>query len=183
MLVKDIIISALTAMEQSELALAVQNGLELSEEQSQTVTVLMHCYNAVEDELARLYFPLAEEYTAQTVNGQLYYTQFPNAPIKIKSVTKNGKKLKYRLYPKYLKTAAKEVRVLYCYSPKKKSIDGDCEVRETVSDRLIYYGMLAEYYLICGLAEVAERWESKYRNEIEAAQSTQSGTLRQRSWV
>ncbi|MBO5328015.1 MAG: hypothetical protein J6B04_02440 [Clostridia bacterium] len=183
MLVKNVIISALTALERHDICSCLKDGASLSVENAQTVETLMHCYNAVEDELARLYFPLIDEYETETDNGEVQYADFPNVPIKILAITANGKKVKFKLSVKHLKTCAKNVRVRYAYSPKKKTIEEQCEVLNTVGERLISYGVLAEYCLICGLLESAESWESKYREEIRALQNFGGGKIPQRSWV
>ena len=145
----------------------------------------MHCYNAVEDELARLYFPLTDEYNCVVQGGEISYSTFPKTPVKIVSVKSQGNLVKYRILPTKLKTANGEVVIKYNYSPNKKSIDDQAEGALPINERLLSYGIAAEYCLICGLVKDAESWESKYREEIYTIKSSMQKTylVPQRRWV
>lgn len=182
MLVKDVITSVLRLIGRTDVIGAMDGGL--TEEQTEVVNTLLHCYNAVEDELGRLYFPLVDERELTFDGGVYVFSDMPHVPVKILAVIKDGKKLKFRLYPKYVKAVSGKLTVRYCYAPTKKPLLGMSELGEPVSERMMSYGVAAEYCLIGGLVESAEIWESKYREEIAANRAGGGyGRLPQRSWV
>ncbi|MDE7306904.1 MAG: hypothetical protein K2N33_05885 [Clostridia bacterium] len=186
MRVKDIIISALKILGRADLAQKLSDGGELSAEESEKINTLLYCYNAVEDEVARCYIPLAAQDDLTSGNGEFYYASFIHAPVKIKRVTADGKKIPYEKFPLYLKADAAEIKVEYDYSPRKKALDMGSEFSDGTGEYLFACGTAAEYCLINGEVEAAALWESKYRQCIDEAQAKllpQSGYIPPRRWV
>ncbi len=154
-------------------------------DESETET-LLYCVNAVEDELARYYFPLKATENLSSQSGIYYFKNFAKRCIKILSVTANGKKCGYEVFPEYLRADAEDITVEYGYSPQIKTIDGDSEYDGVkVSENLIAKGAASEFCLIRGEMSLAELWESKYRQEIDLARKNGAafGTLPPRRWV
>ncbi len=154
-------------------------------DESETET-LLYCVNAVEDELARYYFPLKATETLSSQSGIYYFKSFAKRCIKILSVTANGEKCDFEVFPEYLRADAKEITVEYDYSPQIKTIDCDSEYDGVkVSENLIAKGAASEFCLIRGEMSLAELWESKYRQEIDLARKNGAafGTLPPRRWV
>lgn len=154
-------------------------------DESETET-LLYCVNAVEDELARYYFPLKTTETLSSQSGIYYFKSFAKRCIKILSVKANGEICGFEVFPEYLRADAKEITVEYEYSPQIKTIDGDSEYDGVkVSENLIAKGAASEFCLIRGVMSLAELWESKYRQEIDLARKNGAafGTLPPRRWV
>ncbi len=154
-------------------------------DESETET-LLYCVNAVEDELARYYFPLKATENLSSQSGIYYFKNFAKRCIKVLSVTANGKKCGYEVFPEYLRADAEDITVEYWYSPQIKTIDGDSEYDGVkVSENLIAKGAASEFCLIRGEMSLAELWESKYRREIDLARKNGAafGTLPPRRWV
>lgn len=154
-------------------------------DESETET-LLYCVNAVEDELARYYFPLKATETLSSQSGIYYFKSFAKRCIKILSVTSNGERCDFEVFPEYLRADAKEITVEYDYSPQLKTVDGDSEYDGVkVSENLIAKGAASEFCLIRGEMSLAELWESKYRQEIDLARKNGAafGTLPPRRWV
>ena len=85
--VKQVIISALGILGRGDIAKSLSSDKTLDAEATDTVNVLVDCFNAVEDELARKYFPLTYKEQLSSDNGEFYYTQFSHSPVKIKGIT------------------------------------------------------------------------------------------------
>ena len=185
MKVKDVIISALNILSRSDLAKSVSSDTALDAEGQETVNTLMYCYNSVEDELARKYFPLTATDQLKSENGKFLYLYFSRTPVRIKSVKVDGKDVKYVLETVQLVTDAKKITVEYEYAPSKKNIDGVSELRDTVGQHIMAFGVVSEYFLINGEIEEAELWESKYRKSIDEVQRALpcGGTIPPRRWV
>lgn len=168
MKVKDVIASALTLLGRADIVSAL-NG-ELSAEGQELVNTLMYCFNAVEDELARKYIPLTAKEDRYSGTGKFNYSGFLHCPVKIKSVTVRGEAVKYEVFTQYMTAEAGAVTVEYEYAPSRKTIDGDSDYGEEVGEYLLALGIAAEYSLINGEAEMAEKWEKKYRAQLDSVQ-------------
>lgn len=170
MKVKDIIIYACRLIGRDDVAAAFLSGETLTAEQSETVETLLYCQSAVEDELARFYFPLVREEQLASADGQYEFSSFALPPVKILSVKSGGAEVNYRLLTKGIKAEANQITVTYGYSPQKKNISDESEYSAPIGERLIAAGVAAEFCVINGEVKEAELWEGVYRREIDRAQ-------------
>lgn len=147
--------------------------------------LLLDCFNTVENELALDYLPLYKEDELYSDVGQISFSNFSESAVRILGVWDQwGNSLPYRLFPAYIKTQAGKVRVRFTYTPKTKTMDDDSDFMLHASERMIAYGMAAEYCIEKGLFEEAAVWDEKYKDAIKAACCGQRGKrLRSRRWV
>ena len=187
MKVKSIITRALRYVGRDDLAKALDADETLTSEGAEKVETLLYCFNAVEDELARYYFPLefCEEFTSE--NGIYAIENFSHRPVKILSVKSDGKALKFTPQPKFIKVEAEKITVRYEYSPSPKQLDGDSAFENcVVGESLVAAGVASEYCLIEGCMQDSQLWESRYRWEIDLAQKKVSAphlAIPPRRWV
>lgn len=154
-------------------------------EDNKKATLLLSCFNIVENELALDYFPLIAEDTLKTDGGVVNFSALQNEAVRVTKVTDEwGNSATFQLFPSYLKTQPGKVCVTYTYTPKKKAMSGKSDFYTDVSVRLISYGMAAEYAMATGLFEDAAVWDKKYKEGIRAAYRLQKcERLRSRRWV
>lgn len=185
MKVKEIIITALNYVDRGDISAALSDGAALSDEQDSAVKTMLFCYNAVENELARYYFPLEHTQNLVSPTGSYSYTGFMYSPVKILGVTDNGKAVDYTVNPKELRTESKKITVCYSYVPQKKTIDGDSAFSGMLADEaVIAAGAASEYCLLNGEISLAELWESRYRGAIDRASKNFTGlNIPPRRWV
>jgi len=186
MTVKDIIVYAFKLLGRQDAAEAVLNGQTLDKESAEKAETLLYCYNAVEDELARYYFPVTASQQISSPSGIYLFENFNKRPVKILSVKSGGKPVAYSVYNKHFECNASTVTVEYQYAPDKKELDGKSEYDGSpVDERLLAAGVLAEYCLIGGAVKSAEAWESRYREKIDTAQKKYraSAAIPPRRWV
>lgn len=186
MKVKDIILDALRLVGREDLAAKLSAGETLDGEGAETVETLVYCFNAVEDELARFYFPLQTEQTLYSPTSEFRFSSFAYRPVNILSVRAGGASVDYEMFPEYMKTSVTEITVKYEYSPWTTTIEGVSAYDGfEVGERLVAYGVASEYCLINGEVQSANLFEDKYRNEIDhARQRSASGKLMPpRRWV
>ncbi|MCD8372632.1 MAG: hypothetical protein LUD27_04960 [Clostridia bacterium] len=165
--VSDAILAALQLLDRADIAEAYEGGT-LTEEHTRTVYALLHCYNSVEDELARTFFPLEKEEEVTAEDGKFYFTSLAYTPVKILSVLSGGKPVKYRLTPQYIQTNAVNLQIKYRYAPDAKAMDDESDYDgRTVSCRMLAYGVAAEYCLIQGDIAESESFESRYKTAID----------------
>lgn len=149
------------------------------------VSTLLRCFNLVENEIALDYLPLKAEDTMDSSSGTIAFSDLSNSPVRILSVTDEwGNALKFRLFPDYLRTQAGKVVVLYTYAPVEKTIDGESDFTTSISERVVAFGVCAEYYTACGLYEQAAVFDVKYKDALKAAiSSRKSRVIASRRWA
>ena len=172
MKVKDIIASALNLLGRADLVSALSDLSKADKGGRELIDTLLYCFNAVEDELARKYIPLTEKEDMASHDTRFYYNSFLHNPVRIKRVTADGKSVKYEVFPHYLSAQAECVTVEYEYAPMCKELDGESDYNGDAGEYLFALGIAAEYSLINGEAEMAEKWEKKYRERLDAIQRT-----------
>ena len=186
MKVKDVICETLRLVGRDDAAEAISGGEELSDEVSRLNRACLTYLNAVLDELARGYFPLDNEDKLISDDNRFAFADFTKKPLEIKRVTANGKPVKWRISPDYLLADAGCVEVFYTYAPAPLSEEDEFAYPNfAVSERLVEYGMAAEYFLVLGDATGSAAWENKYRNEIEnlLSRSSVRGRIPPRRWI
>ena len=142
--------------------------------------------NAVLDELARGYFPLDTEEEMSSENGVYAFADFLKAPLKINRVTEAQNPVEWHISPNYLHAKAKKITVSYEYAPPVLGEDDEFFYPVfAVGERLVEYGMAAEYFLVAGDGTGYSAWESKYRNEIEnlLSRSSVKDRIPPRRWI
>ena len=186
MKVKDVICEALRLVGRNDAADAISSGAVLTDEVSRLNRACLTYLNAVLDELARGYFPLDCEEEMSGDDGKFAFSAFSRKPLEIKRVTAGGEPVKWRISPDYLVTDARAVTVFYTYAPKPLTAYDEFDYPDfAVSERLVEYGVAAEYFLVLGDATSSVAWESKYRNEIDNLLSRSSirGRIPPRRWI
>lgn len=173
MKVIDIIASALRLVGRTELIPCVADPSNSPQEDSnEVVETLLYCFNAVEDELARKYIPLVAREEMSSDDMQFCFSDFEHYPIKIKKVTVDGKTVTFDVFTSYMQVDAKNIVVEYEYAPVRKTITEDSDYGNEVGEYLIALGIASEYSVINGEAEMADRWEKRYREQLDSVQSS-----------
>ncbi len=143
---------------------------EDTEAGEQATKLLLTAYRNVENELALDYLPLTAEDEVITATGVIEYERLAHSAVRVFSVEDEwGKPLKYELFPDRLQTAAGRVRVFYAYAPRAKELADDSEYQTAASERLLAYGVAAEYSLAMGELTAASAWDKKYKEGVQAA--------------
>ena len=186
MQVKDVIASALRLIGRAELIPHVSDPSNaIDEDAGEVIETLLYCFNAVEDELARKYFPLVISEELRSTENKFFFSGFSFFPVKIRKVTVDGKKAKFKVYSKYIYVEAETIAVEYEFAPERKTISDSSYYEGEVGEHLIALGMASEYSVINGEGELADRWENKYRKQIDSVRLTPSvcHSIPPRRWV
>ena len=173
MKVIDVIASALRLIGRTELIQFVEDPSNAYDEDAgDVIETLLYCFNAVEDELARKYIPLIAREEMVSSDNRFYYSSFGHNPVKIKRVTVDGKNVPFEVFSKYMEVDADYIVAEYEYAPSRKTVTQKSDYDGEVGEYLIALGMAAEYSLINGESEMADRWEKKYRAQLDRIQRT-----------
>ena len=171
MKVKDVIASALRLIGRVEVISALTSGSADAGDR-ELIDTLLYCFNAVEDELARKYIPLVVREQMISPDTRFFYSTFAHNPLKIRRVTVDGQTLPFEVFAKYMVVNAEEIVTEYEYAPSRKTIDQISDYGDEVGEYLIALGIASEYSIINGEAEMADRWEKKYRAQLDGVQRT-----------
>lgn len=186
MQVKNVICEALRLVGRDDAADAISGNKTLTDEVSRLKRACLTYLNAVLDELARGYFPLLTSEELETDEGDIDFGEFCYKPIEIKRITVDGKDVEWHISPDYLHVDAETVTVYYAYTPDELSEYSEFFYPDfAVGERLVEYGIAAEYFLVLGDASSSAAWENKYRNEIEnlLSHSKVKGRIPPRRWI
>ena len=183
MTVKEVIITAAGLLELEEKVSAFVGGDNTVGEEE--TAALVKCFNLVENEVALDYFPLTVEETVRTDTGRIAYKDLSKAAVRILGVKdESGSSVAYKVYPEYLTAQPGVLTIGYTYTPDKKDLDGESDFQLIVSERLLAYGIAAEYCFSTGYYEEGEVWNKKYKDALAAAyRSSPAKSLRSRRWV
>lgn len=170
MTVNKIICSALRLVGRDDVADAIEGESQLSAEFNRIKNAFLTYFNSVLDELARAYFPLSEREAISCTGGKITLSSLRRRAVKIKKILSGKKSVEWQVYgSELLVDCDEEAIIFYEYSPAPLREEDEFFYPEyAVSERLVQYGMVAEYYLVCGCAEEMHAWEEKYRDEIES---------------
>ena len=186
MKVLDVIASALKLIGRRELIEYIEDPSNaFDEDAGDVIETLLYCFNAVEDELARKYIPLVAREEMSCDDKKFYYSDFEHYPVKIKKVTVDGRTVTFEVLAKYMQTDAKNISVEYEYAPTRKSVTDNSDYGDEVGEYLIALGIASEYSVINGEAEMADRWEKRYREQLDSVQRSLPvcASIPPRRWV
>ncbi len=181
--VKEVIKTAAELIGDGDLAKTVEEGSSSSEE----LSLLLKCFNLVENEVALDYFPLKTCETFTPAGGLIYFTSFSEPPIRLISVTDGGGcPLAYeRFFDRIdLHGYGQKVEVTYAFAPVTKTLEGNSDYAGRVSARLLACGVATEYLLAAGRYAEASAFNQKYRDALRAAaEPGHKLTVRARRWA
>ena len=182
MKVKEIILTAANELGMGAEIAAYFNGA--APEYQEQANLFLQCFNLVENELALDYLPLYAEDEIETTTGTVKYTILRNDAVRILCVENEwGESIKFDLFADYLKTQPGLVKIRYTYTPQKKTISEDSDFTLLASERLLAYGIAAEYTLATGRFEESAVWDKKYKAAINAAYELRPAKkIRSRRW-
>ncbi len=184
-LVKDLIQKTMRLVGRADAA-EVYGAAEPDAEHQLLVKNLLYCFNAVADELLRHYFPTNAKQAVSVTEGKFYFSSLSAPPLRLISVTDgNGNAVPYQLFPDHLELSADSVVIDYVALHAAKQENEQSGLDGRMGDKLIIYGMAAEYCLINGECGLAELWENRYRVELDRSMADLPASARipPRRWV
>jgi hypothetical protein len=168
MKVKDIMKKAASLLGNADGLMDYLNGDGF--EGAQRAELLLNCFNFVENELALDYFPLIKKEDFVPQGGRILYSQLSSSPVRILDVENaDGEKVAFQVFATYLEVDVSPASVRYAYAPLPKTMEGQSDYGLAASERLLAFGMAAEYLAALGLLEEASVWDKKYKEGIQAA--------------
>lgn len=145
------------------------NG-SVTDSASRIVEGLVCCFNTVENEVAVDYIPILCEEQIVSTDGFVEYSALSKPVAYVVSICgEDGKEVDAKCLAANISIAPGTYTVRYAVVPSEKGIEDHSDYGVGVFERLLAYGVAAEYCLHKGMYEEAAVWEKKYRMAIEAA--------------
>lgn len=185
MKVKDCMILAAALLGREDVAAYLADGTE-ADGAEREAKLLLRCFNIVESELALDYAPLLCTEVLESDTGAVFYSMLRKEPVSIRSVEDlSGNERKFLLYPEYLKTDGGRLKITYSYLPEKKTSEDESDYTLQIGERLVAFGMAAEYRLAEGDYESAAMWDKRYRAALKNALAGNGvkGCMRAKKWA
>lgn len=186
MKVKDVICEALRLVGRNDAADKICGGDTLTDEVARLNRACLTYLNAVVDELARGYFSPEVQRAAESDDGVIPLADLGCAPADIKCVKAGGRAVKWHICEGYLHTRSGKVEITCAFRPAPfEAEDEFCFPDPCVSERIVQYGIAAEYFLVLGDEACSSAWEDKYRESIDIAlgRSAVRGHIPPRRWI
>ena len=181
--VKEVMKTAAELIGADGLAKSVEEGGSSSEE----LSLLLKCFNLVENEVALDYFPLKKQERFTPSAGKISYTKFAEAPVRILKLTgSSGNSLAFELFFDRIdcKGYSREVEITYAFAPRVKALTDNSDFAGKISVRLLAFGVAAEYLLATNRYAEAAAFEKKYREALlAAANERRKLSIRARRWA
>ena len=157
--------------------LTSNNTAGLSEHEAREFDILVQCARAVIDEIGREYKPLTTTITIVTTsNGVIEHRQMPHTVLEVISVKSfnAGNPISFlrgadRILIANI-TSMVPVVITYKYTPRPQLVTSRVDFEGTrISNRLIAFGVAAEFCIRQGLLDEASLWDRRYKDALLAA--------------
>lgn len=150
-----------------------------------TVDAMVTLANLVINELATTYVPLVKRESVRVSDGKVYYDDFSEKILKIRKVYgADGIELDFKTAPEYLSVCGySAVSVEYEYTPHNRGIDEETGYEEgQLPERVLSYGVAAEYFVSVGRFEEAVTWHKRYVDALSALLLPKNRIIKKRCW-
>lgn len=147
--------------------------------------LLTECGNIVYSEIAGEYLPLYSSQSFKNETGVTEFKDFNKNVVEINSVADlNGNKLYFKTYPQSLTTLRGSIIVSFSYLPDKVKIDDALDYyKGRLDERVIAYGICAEYAVIKGLLNDAAYFDKKYKDGLLSTRKKKNISIPPRRWL
>jgi len=166
----DVVLQVAQMLGKEDLSEFLRSGVsaDLSQAKKDRQTII-DCLNNVIYELATTTCKLKCEEIFEPLNSKIFYKDFSKKILSVSSVLDlHGSVVSYRSFPTHIALYNdKKVKIVYNYLPNKASLTQNVEVGSPlVTETIISYGTIAEYYLVNALYEESVIWRQKYEENL-----------------
>ncbi|MGD9901013.1 MAG: hypothetical protein AB7S44_00555 [Spirochaetales bacterium] len=143
---------------------------------TKNLELLVRCLNLVYDEIATDYIPLNYEEEVIVLDEEIALSSLAKRLINVIKLTdENGVNVKYKMFPTAIVLENGTYNLEYSYAPESATLDGNIETfGGKLTERIVAYGVTAEYSLISGLFDEATTWEQRFKDALLVASRKKS---------
>lgn len=150
------------------------------------VQQLVKCVNLVCDEIATEYFPLVQTQTVNVTNGEIDFSVFDSKVQSVVSVKDEiGKSVDFCYTPHGLENlSCKRASVRYQVAYQWADFWGEVSFGSPqVTSRVVAYGVVAQYYLLCGNYDQAKSWSARFYASLQQCKRGGKLVMPKRRWL
>lgn len=168
MLLKEIIMTALTYLGDEEIA--IDNNIV----KHPKLNTLVRCANIVIKEIATDYLPLAMIEQVEVKDGRISYDALSRRVLEVLSVKDMNTDIKtvFRHTPCNIELVNKNIKraeVKYNYMPTDVELDEECPLSPLISAKTAAMGVCSEFCLIEGMYEQSIVFSDRYKEDLRCA--------------
>ena len=166
MKLKDAIYYSAMFLRLDEVCRALETG-EGNEETDKEINRLVRIANLVISETAREYLPLKTKEKITVGEGGMKYSALKKRCADVFSVSDGqGRTVPIKCYFDFFTLPkAGEYEITYSFVPDEMTLDGECDLGK-LCERVLAYGICAEYSIISGEANDAVLWDGRYKDAL-----------------
>ena len=153
---------------------------------NQLLQRLVKCVNLVCDEIATDYFPVVQTQTVNVTNGEIDFSLFNNKVQGVVSVKDEGGKNVNFCYSQHgiANLECKQASVRYRVAYQWTDFWGEVNFGSPqVTSRVVAYGVVAQYYLLCGNYDQAKSWSARFYLCLQDCKRGGERVMPQRRWL
>ena len=185
MTVKDIIKISATQIGREDVVDYLDGKTTSASEQTvKDVDRLLRLCNLVINELACSFIPMRITQTLNSEDGKVYYENLNFNPLEILAVyDSNGKDVMGKVYSRFVTVTEKRVTVEYsCFPPKYQLEDEIGYTPDQIPERVLSYGLSAEFAISEGCFKDAVMWHDRYADAVYNLCKPKNQTVKKRVW-
>ena len=146
--------------------------------------LLIDCGNLIYSELAGEYIPLIVSENFCNKTGIIEFSEFSKNVVDILSVSDlKDVKQYFCVYSNYLNAPRGEIVITYSYLPNRVNLSNELDYPYgKLSDRIIAYGICAEYSVVKGMLSEAAYFDKKFKDSLLNSCRPKSVYIPPRRW-
>lgn len=159
---------------------------EADDVQNSEINTLVACCNLVVNQVASEYITLTDTKTITTSSGVVNYGSLSSKTIvDILKVKLNGVEVDYKCNANSLVTSPGTLEIEYAYQPSVSYLNSTIDFNNfKLSDRVLAYGVVAEYCYINGRYDDATIWDNRFKTSLtNINRPRREIKIKQRLWI
>ena len=168
MVVKNIIKNVAKVLFRDDLVQAV-DSISPTSEQTSDINFILMCLNFVNNTIATDYINLESEVEVDNNSGLIPFSSICQDNILDVVCVKDlfGNKLKFKVLHNGVEAPKGRVKIKYAYFPDELKLSDSFTYYNThLTERIITYGVLSEYFYIKGNFDDASLWDSRFKQAL-----------------
>ena len=154
--------------------------------QTEEINFLVACCNLACNQVASEYITLTDTKSLTSTTGMISYPSISSKTIvDILKVKQNGVEVEFSCKPNRLETSPGDLEIVFAYQPLVSNINSTIDFNNfKLSERVLSYGVVAEYCYIGGRYDDATIWDNRFKTSlININRPRRELKIKKRLWI
>lgn len=171
-----------------QVCLALDDETEMDDDTKREIDLLLRCANLVLNEISCAYYPLKTTQKVQAKGRYINYCDLEKPLVDTYSIKSSaGENLRFSEYYDRIYVYGEsdsEFEIEYSYPCPQMQLGDEIPYEsQRVSERILAYGTVCEYYVASGMSAEASVWQKRYYNALEQSKSKREKVVKARRWA